>query len=80
MRKLRPLLSFAALAAATCVASNFVASGALAADAPWPMFRGPQGNGAVCGSRLPLHWSETNNVRWKVAIPDAGWSSPAVAA
>ncbi len=42
------------------------------------MFRGPQGNGAVSGSRLPLHWSETNNVRWKVAIPNQGWSSPVV--
>jgi outer membrane protein assembly factor BamB len=42
------------------------------------MFRGPQGNGAVAGARLPLRWSETNNVRWKVALPHVGWSSPVV--
>jgi outer membrane protein assembly factor BamB len=44
----------------------------------WPMFRGPQGNGAVLGARLPLLWSETNNVRWKIAIPHVGWSTPVV--
>ena len=42
------------------------------------MFRGPQGNGSVTGACLPLYWSETNNVRWKIAIPDSGWSSPVV--
>ena len=43
------------------------------------MFRGPRGNGSVAAdARLPLNWSETNNVRWKVAIPHLGWSSPVV--
>ena len=42
------------------------------------MFRGPQGNGSVAGARLPLSWSETNNVRWKIAIPHVGWSTPVV--
>jgi len=42
------------------------------------MFRGPRGDGTVIGARLPLRWSETNNVRWKVAIPNLGWSSPVV--
>lgn len=44
----------------------------------WPMFRGPQGNGAVIGSRIPLNWSETNNVNWKIPLPHAGWSTPVV--
>lgn len=44
----------------------------------WPEFRGPTGQG-VSGERgLPLIWSETRNVRWKVAIPGRGWSSPAI--
>lgn len=42
------------------------------------MFRGPLGNGAVMGSRIPLSWSETHNVNWKTAIPHAGWSTPVV--
>lgn len=44
----------------------------------WPMFRGPQGNGAVIDARLPLSWSETENVRWKIAIPTTGWSTPVI--
>jgi outer membrane protein assembly factor BamB len=44
----------------------------------WPEFRGPTGQGLSDQSGLPLTWSETNNVRWKVAIPGRGWSSPAI--
>jgi outer membrane protein assembly factor BamB len=44
----------------------------------WPMFRGPQGNGAVINSHIPLNWSETNNVNWKIGVPHAGWSTPVV--
>ena len=56
----------------------------LAARADWPEFRGPWGNGhaAAAGDTkligLPLHWSETNNVRWKTEIPYRGWSTPVV--
>ncbi len=54
------------------------------ARADWPGFRGPWGNGhasapgdhAMMG--LPLHWSETNNVKWKTPIPNRGWSTPVV--
>ncbi len=49
-----------------------------AGDVGWPMFRGPQGNGAVTDAHLPLRWSETNNVRWKISVPHVGWSSPVV--
>ena len=42
------------------------------------MFRGPQGNGTVAHARLPLRWSETENVHWKIAIPHSGWSTPVV--
>lgn len=44
----------------------------------WSMFRGPQGNGAVTDSQLPLRWSETENVRWKIVIPNMGWSTPVI--
>ena len=49
---------------------------ALAQD--WPEFRGPTGQGISEERGLPLTWSETKNVRWKVAIPGRGWSSPAI--
>ena len=44
----------------------------------WPEFRGPTGQGHSDERGLPLTWSETKNVRWKVAIPGKGWSSPAI--
>jgi outer membrane protein assembly factor BamB len=48
---------------------------ALAAD-DWPQFRGPNGDGHSDARGLPLTWSETENVVWKTAIHDRGWSSP----
>src|SRR5256885_7407820 len=44
----------------------------------WPQFRGPDGNGHSDARKLPLHWSETQNVIWKTAIHDRGWSSPVI--
>src|ERR1051326_5180009 len=44
----------------------------------WPQFRGPDGQGHSAERGLPLTWSERENVRWKVAIPGLGWSSPAI--
>ena len=42
----------------------------------WPQFRGPGGQGIVEGANLPMQWSETENVRWKVGIHGKAWSSP----
>jgi len=44
----------------------------------WPQFRGPTGQGHSDEHNLPFTWSETSNVRWKVAVPGRGWSSPVV--
>ena len=44
----------------------------------WPQFRGPTGQGVSEEKGLPLTWSENKNVRWKVAIPGRGWSSPVI--
>jgi len=54
------------------------------AGSDWPEFRGPWGDGHAnapgSGKLLgvPLHWSETNHVKWKTAIPFLGWSTPVV--
>ena len=45
----------------------------------WPQFRGPGGQGHSSEQGLPLEWSETQNVAWKVPVPGRGWSSPVVA-
>ena len=44
----------------------------------WPQFRGPTGQGLSEAVDLPLTWSETENVAWKIQIPGRGWSSPVV--
>ncbi len=44
----------------------------------WPRFRGPGGQGHSSETNLPVHWSSTENVSWKTAIPGKGWSSPVV--
>jgi outer membrane protein assembly factor BamB len=54
----------------------FLSLAILAQD--WTQFRGPTGQGLSDEQGLPLQWSETRNVRWKVAIPGSGWSSPAI--
>ena len=45
----------------------------------WPQFRGPTGQGHADAHAVPLHWSEEENVRWKVPVEGRGWSSPVVA-
>lgn len=42
----------------------------------WSRFRGPNGVGVSLDSEIPTHWSDTENVRWKTALPGAGSSSP----
>ena len=44
----------------------------------WPGFRGPTGDGVSLEKKLPLHWSATENVRWKTPLPEGGNSSPIV--
>jgi outer membrane protein assembly factor BamB len=45
----------------------------------WPEFRGPTAQGHSTERGLPLEWSESRNVMWKVRVPGLGWSSPVVA-
>ena len=45
----------------------------------WPEFRGPTGQGLSPAKDVPIRWSATENVAWKVAIPGSGWSSPVLA-
>jgi outer membrane protein assembly factor BamB len=44
----------------------------------WPEFRGPTGQGHSDEKGLPLEWSESRNILWKVPVAGAGWSSPVV--
>ena len=44
----------------------------------WPRWRGPDGTGVSTEKNLPLKWSASENVRWRVELPERGNSSPIV--
>ena len=51
---------------------------ARAGEQDWPQWRGPLGTGFAPESDPPVEWSESKNVRWKVALPGKGHSTPIV--
>ncbi len=44
----------------------------------WPAWRGPRGDGTSLEKDVPVKWSATENVAWKVPIPGKGHASPIV--
>jgi len=48
----------------------------LPATAHWAQWRGPSGQGYSDDTRVPLVWSDTNNLLWKTPLPGRGNSSP----
>lgn len=44
----------------------------------WHHWRGPHATGAAVNANPPTTWSETENIRWKVAIPGMGHAAPII--
>ena len=44
----------------------------------WPAWRGPRGDGTSLEKDVPVTWSPTENVAWKIPIPGKGHASPIV--
>ncbi len=44
----------------------------------WPEFRGPDAQGHASDAKVPIEFSESENVVWRADIPGTGWSSPVV--
>lgn len=44
----------------------------------WPGWRGPRGDGTSLDKAPPTHWSSTEGMVWKAAVPGEGHSSPIV--
>ena len=67
---------------ASCIgaalAAAVLAGSCVRAAEEWPQFRGPHSNGHADSTKLPLSWSETENVSWKVEVPGTGHSSPVI--
>jgi outer membrane protein assembly factor BamB len=54
----------------------FVLSATWLPAADWTQFRGPGGQGISEETGLPVKWSGTENIVWKVTLPGPGASSP----
>ena len=63
----------AAIALVTCLTL-----GPRAGADNWPHWRGDGGNGVSLSASPPVEWSDTKNVRWKVAVPGRGSGSPVI--
>lgn len=61
-------------AATTALLFAFPAASTLAGD--WAQFRGPDGQGVSDEKGLPVKWSSTENIDWKVELPGPGASCP----
>jgi len=69
--------SHAAWALALLLAAT---TGGTAPASDWRQFRGPNGSGIAAADAQPATtWSDSQNLKWKVALPGPGSSSPIVA-
>lgn len=60
------------------LACGLVASSFPTAAENWPNWRGPHSNGSATEESFPLSWDRTNNVAWRIELPEPGNSSPVV--
>lgn len=58
------------------ILAAFISVSLVAAD--WPSWRGPSGTGSTVERGLPVKWSATENVAWKVRVAGLGVSTPIV--
>jgi outer membrane protein assembly factor BamB len=63
------------LLATTCILFTFVTF--TRAD-NWPQWRGPSANGISAETNLPVKWSPTENITWKLPLPSWSGSTPIV--
>ena len=75
---LRHLLVLGCLLALPALAADASGQASNEALRNWPQWRGPLANGVAPFANPPVHWSETNNIRWKNPLPGKAHSSPIV--
>ncbi len=71
--RIRPVLILSLLLTATLLQTTARAAG----GSNWPQWRGPNG-GVSAEKGLPVEWTGTQNVKWKIPIAGRGHSSPIV--
>ena len=79
LKKWSVIAWWSCLATATLLAAEEGGSAVEAAALrAWPQWRGPWATGVAPRANPPIEWSETRHVRWKVALPGKGHSTPIV--
>jgi outer membrane protein assembly factor BamB len=61
----------------TLLLTAFILIGSLSAD-NWYRWRGPNNDGVSQATNAPIHWSQTENVRWRLPLPGEAASTPIV--
>jgi outer membrane protein assembly factor BamB len=73
---MKRLFAVAGLCLSVLYGSALIASTQIA-DAHWPQWRGPFFNGMARGG-APTEWSDAKNIKWKIAVPGRGFSTPVI--
>jgi outer membrane protein assembly factor BamB len=63
---------------ALALAISISVGGPVMGNDNWPQWRGPSLNGTSDSTGLPLKWSDTENVAWKVELPSRSGSTPII--
>ena len=75
---MKPFVRYAsALLPAAAFSVAFLGGEPGAGERNWSRWRGPSDNGMAVGE-APTHWSNTQNIKWRVEIPGKGYSSPVI--
>jgi outer membrane protein assembly factor BamB len=63
---------------AIAIAGMLLAAQAVCLGENWPHWRGPTMNGVANERGVPVTWTATENVTWKLALPDLSGSTPII--
>ena len=58
--------------------STLIAASSLALASDWPQWRGPTLDGRSPEKNLPVKWSATENISWKLPLPSLSGSTPII--
>ena len=72
------IIAILTLCILTLAAITAIASQPIGFEKNWHHWRGPHATGAAVEANPPTTWSETENIRWKAAIPGTGHAAPIV--
>lgn len=62
----------------TVLLLTFLLGASAALSANWPAWRGPTGNGVSPEKGLPVKWSPTENIAWKLPLPQWSGATPVI--